>query len=600
MLAHRALLLRCAGTHGEIGKTMERAVETLPGSGGVTVERDVPLVLDDGVTLYSDVYRPAGEGPFPVILVRMPYDKRQALNISYAHPSWYARQGYIVVCQDVRGRYASEGEWYPFLNETSDGVAAIEWAADLPGSTGKVGMYGFSYGGATQLLAARERPRGLTAICPGMTASQYYDGWTYNGGAFALGFTASWALSLGIANAARRGDDAAAGAYSAAFASALDWDWVLPVSVHPALQGEDTRYFFDWLDHPTYDDYWRRWSIDEDYSRIDAAGLHIAGWYDVFVAGTVRNFQGLRAGAGSEEAKSSQKLVIGPWYHIPWTPLVQQNAGAASPSVVDDWQLLWYDRHLKGLENGILDSPVTIWLMGADRWVDLPGWPPPGMTEATLYLRSDGRANSRYGDGSLSGEAPGDEEADIFTYDPMAPNEVHGGHSCCFPNVAPMGPADQEQSERWNQVLVYTTDPLDDDLTLIGEPRVVLYAATTARDTDWTARLCVVDPDGLSINIQEGIVRARYRESLSGPSLLEPGKVYRYTIDLGPVGIHLPKGHRIRLDLSSSDFPQWDRNMNTGGPIGKEGLAAAFVATQTVLHDADHPSHLVLPVVPEA
>jgi len=571
----------------------------VPGSQGVTVERDVALTMSDGVSLYADIYRPAGDGPYPVILIRIPYDKRQSENITYAHPSWYARHGYIVVCQDTRGRYASEGEWYPFLNEADDGRETIEWAAQLPGTTGKVGMYGFSYGGVTQLLPALHRPPGLAAICPGMTASQYYDGWTYNQGAFALGFAASWALSLGIASAARRGDEAAVGGYASAFSAALDWHWVLPIDSYPQLQGEDTRYFFDWLEHPSYDEYWHRWSIGEDYSRLDVPGLHIAGWYDVFLSGTVKNFVGMRKGSGSQASRNAQKLVIGPWYHIPWKPLVGQNEQAASAMVVDDWQLQWFDLHLKGKPSGILNSPVTLWLMGEDRWIDLPDWPDPNAAPARMYLHSGGRANSALGDGGLSWEAPLSEPSDVFTYDPATPIKSHGGHSCCFPTIAPMGPADQSESEQWHSMLVYTSEPLPGYLVLIGDASVVLYAATDALDTDWTARLCVVDELGVSTNIQEGIVRARYRESLSEPTLLEPNRIYEYAISIGPVGIRVRAGNRIRLDVSSSDFPQWDRNMNTGGSLGHHGIVESCVATQVVLHDSQHPSHPVLPVVRE-
>ena len=325
--------------------------------------------------------------------------------------------------------------------------------------------------------------------------------------------------------------------------------------------------------------------------------LHIAGWYDVFLSGTVRNYQGLRDGAGTEQARRAQKLIIGPWYHIPWQPLVNENPLEAAAAVVDDFQIAFFDAQLKGKASSLLDSPVTIWLLGEERWVDLDDWPPAGVSEYSVYLHSDGRANSRFGDGWLSEDAPEAEHSDIFTYDPGIPNRISGGHSCCFPDVAPMGPADQEESEVWHRVLVYTTEPLQNDVLIIGEPYVVLYAATNAVDTDWTARLCVVDEDDLSVNVQEGIVRARFRESLEEPTLLEPGRIYEYRIDLGPVGIRVPAGHRIRLDISSSDFPQWDRNMNTGGPTGAEGPAEAFVATQIVMHDAEHPSRLVLPVM---
>ena len=562
----------------------------LPGFAGVTVERDVPCVMRDGVTLYADVYRPAQDGPHPVILIRLPYDKTQAENIAYAHPAWYARRGYVVVSQDVRGRYRSEGDWYPFRHEAEDGYDTVEWAARLPDANGKVGMYGFSYGGATQLLAATERPPSLVTICPVMTGSQYYEGWTYNGGALALGFVASWALSLGGPDATRRGDAETARAYFGGFASSLALDWHLPLNDHPVLTKPDTRYFLDWLAHPTYDDFWRRWSIDEDYSRLTTPALHVAGWYDVFLTGTVKNFISLREESGTEEARNLQKLVIGPWYHIPWRSLGSLTGENATPGLVDEWQIAWFDQFLKGEETGVLEAPVTLYVLGEDRWRSFDNWPPSGSRPVPLYLHSGGRANSAFGDGLLSTAAPdSDEPADIFTYDPSSPNQSRGGHSCCFDFVAPMGPVDQSPSEHYNQVLVYTTEPLTNDLLLVGNVSAVLYAATSAIDTDWTARFCVVDENGLSINIQEGIVRARYRESLSAPSLLEPNRVYEYEIALGPVGIRVSAGQRLRVSISSSDFPQWDRNLNTGGTLGEESIVDAVIATQIVLHSERTP-----------
>ena len=569
----------------------------MPGFPGVTVERNVPCAMRDGVTLMADCYRPSGDGLFPVILIRLPYDKTQAENIAYAHPAWYAKHGYIVVAQDTRGRYASAGEWYPFRHEAEDGYDTIEWAARLPGANGRVGMYGFSYAGATQLLPATLRPPSLVTICPVMTASQYYEGWTYNQGAFALAFAASWAMSLGINGAQRRGDDAAMASYATAFAAAMGWHWYLPLNAHPPLCGEETPYYVDWLAHPTYDDYWRQWSIDEDYGRIETPALHVAGWYDVFLAGTVKNFVSLRCAAGTEEARRNQKLVIGPWYHIPWKPIVGQVSESAAPSIVDDWQLYWFDQFLKQSYTGVMDSPVTIFVMGEDRWRDFDDWPPAAAIPTPWYLHSDGRANSAFGDGRLSIDAPGDEPADVFTYDPGVPNQSQGGHSCCFDFAAPMGPADQAPSEQYHQVLVYTSDPLAEDLLLIGDAEVLLYAASSAVDTDWTARLCRVDERGVSINLQEGIVRARFRDSLTDPTPIEPDRVYEYRIELGPVGIRIPAGHRLRVAVSSSDFPHWDRNLNTGGQLGAEGLSAAVVATQVVLHDAAHPSRVILPVM---
>lgn len=563
---------------------------------GVTVEYNVPAVMRDGTTLYADVYRPEGEGPWPVILMRLPYDKTSAENISYTDPSWYARQGYLVVVQDVRGTAASEGDFVPFQHEAEDGYDTVEWAATLPGANGNVGMYGFSYAGATQLLPATLRPPSLVTICPAMTASQYYDGWTYQGGALSLAFIMSWATQLAGAQARRAGDAAALGSLNAAFAGVTGWHWMLPLTAYPALAGEFGSYYHDWLAHPTYDDYWRQWSIDEDYGRLITPALHVAGWYDVFLTGSVRNFQGMQAVAGSDAARAGQKLVIGPWVHMPWAP-VSDSPDGVGPTVVDDLQLRWFDHFLKGDANGVMEAPVSVYVMGAEEWRDYPAWPPPAAQRERWYLHSGGRANSRFGDGALTQLPPEDEPADVYTYDASFPVQSQGGHSCCFGFISPMGPADQRAAEESNSVLVYTTPPLESDIELLGEASVTLHAATTAVDTDWTARLCHVHPDGRSINLQEGIIRARYRESFTEPTLLEPNQVYAYEIPLGPVGARIPRGHRLRLTVSSSDFPQWDRNMNTGAPLFTEDLTQAKTARQSVLHDAAHASCLNVDVV---
>lgn len=565
----------------------------LPGLPSVTLERNVPCAMRDGVTLFADIYRPEGEGPFPVILMRLPYDKTGAENISYTDPSWYARHGYLVVIQDNRGRCASEGEFVPFQYEAEDGYDTIEWAAGLPGANGRVGMYGFSYAGATQLLPATLRPPSLVAICPAMTASQYYEGWTYTQGALSLAFAMSWSTQLASGNARRAGDAAALAQLDMAFAGIKGWHWFLPLDAYPPLTAEFGGYFFDWLAHPTYDDYWRRWSIDADYSRLTTPALHIAGWYDVFLAGTVKNYLGLREGAGAAAARAGQKLVIGPWLHMPWAPLSASPQDVA-PTVVDDLQLRWFDHFLKGQESGVLDAPVSLFVMGAEEWRGYQAWPPPGAKPVRWYLHSGGRANSRFGDGRLSRDAPQAEPPDYFTYDPAYPNQSLGGHSCCFAFFSPMGPADQSASEETNSVLCYTSQPLEAPLELIGEASVTLHAASSAVDTDWTARLCEVYPDGRSINLKEGIVRARYRDSLSEPTLLEPHRVYTYEIALGPIGVQIAAGNRLRLTISSSDFPQWDRNLNTGGPLFGEDLTQAVVARQTVLHDAVHASYLTV------
>jgi putative CocE/NonD family hydrolase len=563
---------------------------------GVTVEVDQPVPMRDGTILRADVYRPEEPGTYPVLLIRIPYDKTQSENVIYAHPSWYARNGYIVVCQDTRGRYRSDGEFYPFKYEAEDGYDTVEWCARLDGSSGKVGMFGASYGGATQLLAAVEQPPSLGALIPAVTASQYYEGWTYNQGTFALGFALSWALSLGINVAQKRGDDSAAAAFAAGFASSLALDWSLPLDDIPALNNQDTPFFNDWLAHPTYDDYWKRWSIDEDYSRIQVPALHVGGWYDIFLSGTVKNFLGMREGAGNEYARTNQRLLIGPWYHIPWRVLDGVDGDAANPYVFDEWQLAWFDRQLKAESVSDSDPAVRLYILREGKWRNFDQWPPSGVVPTTYYLHSRGRANSLFGDGALNIDEPTAEVPDVYTYDPVGPHPGHGGHSCCFEDVAPMGPADQFHREVNNGVLVYTSEPLTEPMWLIGDVSATIYGATTAVDTDYAVRLCVVDRNGVSTNIQEGIVRARYRESLTNPSLVEPNKIYRYEIHLGPVGVKLDAGERIRVQVTSNDFPQWDRNLNTGNSPSSEGLASAIVATQAIYHDAVHPSSITLPV----
>ncbi len=564
----------------------------------MTVERNVSATMRDGTVLQADVFRPdRSGGRWPVLLSRTPYDKR--LNVSTfgnAHPAWYAAAGYMVVIQDSRGRYTSEGEFYPFAHEMDDGYDSVEWAATLPGSDGQVGMFGFSYVGATQLLAAVTRPPSLRSIAPGFTASQYYEGWTYNGGALSAAFVCYWANLLALGSAVTAGDRAAADALAASLGGADTWFWSLPLSEYPPLQGGHAPYFHDWVKHYTYDDYWKRWSIDADYSRINVPAMHVGGWWDIFISGTVKNFNGLRTDAGTAAARHSQKLLIGPWTHMPWTPRGRCSQVGPSTNDVDDWHLRWFDHTLKGVDNGVLEAPVTVFTLDGG-WRDFDNWPPDDTVAQDWFIHSRGRANSKYGDGTLDRCAPaGAEPPDMFVYDPGIPIPSLGGHSCCFDTITPMGPAEQHNAEVSRMLLVYTSEPIATDIELLGNVSVTLYAATTAHDTDFTTRLCVVDPAGRSTNLQEGILRARYRHSLSEPQLLTPGEIYELPIELGPVGAHVPAGSRLRLTISSSDFPQWDRNLNSGGTPLHEAMIAAVPASQTVLHDATHPTRVTLPV----
>ncbi len=570
----------------------------------VTVERAVSAAARDGTRLVADVYRPTDRAgaTFPTLLLRTPYRRQTAQTSAYLHPAWYARHGYQVVVQDTRGRGDSGGDFEPFAHEGDDGADAIEWAASLPGSNGRVGTYGFSYPGACQVLAARERPPSLVTMCPGFTASRYHQGWTYSGGALNLAFVASWGANLAAEGARRRGDDRALRALEQAWTDGPRRHYAyLPFAEYPpfAEHRDDARFFFEWLDHPSYDDYWRRWSIDEDYGRIDVPALHPVGWYDIFLEGTVANFRGLRSAAGSEVSRAAQRMVIGPWYHVPWSSQFGDvDFGPQARKTVDEWQMRWFDQYLRGEDTGVLDAPVTVFVMGTNEWCDLPDWPPPEAVATPLYLRSDGRANTADGDGWLSFEEPGPEPPDEIVSDPMTPTPSAGGRSCCHPAVTPMGPADQSDIEALNRVLVYTTPPLDRAITVMGPVTARVFVACDAPDTDVVVKLCDVDPRGRSINVCGGILRARYRRSASEPALLEGGEIAEYVVELGPTAMTFRPGHRIRIQVASSDFPQFDRNLQTGGPLFSEGPTAARIATQTVAHEPGLASRISLPVVP--
>jgi putative CocE/NonD family hydrolase len=564
-------------------------VTDLVAGNGVRVERDVPLRMADGVTLYADVWRPAGGGPHHVLLMSHPYDKAHGVSfVTYAHPAWYAQQGYVVVGQDSRGRCRSEGDFYPFRHDADDMTATIAWASALPGTTGKVATYGFSYPGVNQLYAAQRRAPGLAAIAPSFTGGRPYEDWFYRQGAFAQAFAQAWATFLAMDVAARAGDDTALGMLAAGLGNAPALSWVLPLTAYPPLAAGHAPYYHDWLAHPERDAYWR--AFDVDFGRIELPALHVGGWWDVFVRGTVNDYRELaRAG------RAPQKLVLGPWLHMPWRP-VGGAGGDAGATAVDDWHLRFWRQVLDGEETGVFDHPVTVYVLDAG-WRDLDGWPPPSARPVDWFLHSDGRALSKFGTGTLSTQAPGAEPPDVFAYQPGFVPVSAGGHSCCLDHLTPMGPADQDVTERGKLVLVYTGTPLESDLAVVGDVSVTLYAATDAPDTDFSARLCIVDEKGISTNLLEGIVRARFRESREQPAPIRPGEVYEYRIDLGPIAVRVPAGHRLRLQVGSSDFPQWDRNLNTGGPIGNEPASAMRSATQVILHDQEHPSRVTLPVL---
>ena len=577
-------------------------------SASLVVETNVATPMRDGTILYADVYRPAGPGPFPVLLQRTPYDKSAPLSPQQLEPIRAAQNGFAVVIQDSRGRFTSEGEYYAFRDHFNDGYDSVEWCAAQPWSSGKVGMYGASYIGATQWLAAISRPPHLVTIFPNVTASNYHEGWAYQGGAFELGFNCSWTMfQLTLANfdnvskvknvpeARRQELIEAVDSMETSFNH-------LPLNDLPALKGGLADYYYDWLAHPSYDDYWKALCVEENYPQITTPAYHVGGWHDIFLGGTIRNYMGMKEKAGTEEARRSQRLLIGPWFHSSRGPSLvgNQYMGLAADAMaidLDGTHLHWFDHWLKGDSNGIMEgAPVRIFVMGENVWRDEQDWPLARAQSTSYYLHSDGKANSLNGDGTLSTQPPGDQPPDVFLYNPANPVPTRGGQLCCNPYFVPGGAAEQKDIEARDDVLVYSTPPLERDVEVTGPVTVTLWAATSARDTDFTAKLVDVCEHGCATNLTDGIIRGRYRESSSNPSLLEPGRDYQYTIDLWATSNVFKKGHRIRIEVSSSNFPRFDRNTNTGNVIAED--ATFLPAMQTVLHDSQHPSHITLPIVP--
>jgi len=556
----------------------------------VAIQPGVSVKMRDGVTLVADVYRPVSDEKFPVLLQRTPYNRAGDARMANELASY----GYVVVLQDTRGRFASGGEFYPFRNESADGFDTVEWAAKLDQSNGKIGMFGGSYVGATQMLAAMGMPPHLVSIFPYVTASEYYDGWTYQNGALMQWFSSSWTSGLAIDTLRRQADRAQA---------PKEWVNTLPLQDYPLLKtpqrSELAPYFRDWLSHERDDSYWAQWRVSDHYSQMTIMGLHAGGWHDLFLKGSIKNYTGLHQQAATPEARAGQRLIVGPWAHAPTSPAGKIGDVVFGKDAVLDTTsitLKWFDYSLKGVKNEYSSgAPVRLFIMGDNVWRDEQEFPLARARYTKYYLHSTKGANSVAGDGSLSVTAPEVEKKDEFTYDPQNPVPTIGGRLCCGLALAP-GPADQRSNEARSDVLVFSTPPMTEDTEVTGYISVELYAATSAVDTDFTALLVDVDASGYARFLTDGIVRARYRESTKEASAITPGQIYKYTIDLWATANVFKVGHRIRLYISSSNFPRFNRNLNTGEDI--TAATRSLKAQQTIYHDREHGSALILPVIP--
>lgn len=577
----------------------------------LSIDWNVATPMRDGTVLYGDLYRPAGGENLPVILQRTPYDK--AVGAVFAMRA--ARAGYAVLLQDTRGRWQSEGEFHAFRDEQEDGFDTCAWVCGQPWSNGRIGMFGASYVGATQWQAALAGAPGLRALVPNVTAADYHEGWCYQGGAFELSFLKSWTMTWLASNVAARraaadeGDPAGRAKLEALYdrIDVMDADLdAMPLAGDPLL-AELAPFYDEWLAHPDHGPFWDRIKVAGRYDELEVAALHLGGWYDVFLGGTIDNYLGMRSVAKTDSARRNQRLFVGPWEHM--TILTNARVGEYDPGVrswhgvadVDGLHLRWYDRHLRDLDNGVDDEdPVTLFVMGEERWRTEAAWPLARAEEQEWFLGSGGRANTLNGDGVLSRDGSGADgaTADSYVYNPLDPVPTAGGGLCCNLQWTRAGSFDQRAVEARSDVLCYTTEPLAEPMEVTGPVTVTLYASSSAVDTDFTAKLVDVCACGCVRNLTDGIVRARYRRGTRTQEPLTPGEVERYEIDLWATSNVFQTGHQVRVEISSSNFPRFDRNTNSGKEQATATRADCLPALQRVFHDGAYPSKVTLPVVP--
>jgi len=578
----------------------------------VTVDRNVLVPMRDGVSLATDVYRPKAAGRFPVILVRTPYKKE----MNEIQANFFARRGYVYAVQDCRGRFSSQGVWEPFVNEAKDGYDAIEWLAVQPWSTGKIGMIGASYLGWVQWWAASERPPHLVTIIPSVSPPDPYFNIPYDYGVFFLTGAIWWADVLESHATADISGNTLREIGDKKYTVLLKH---LPViDLDKEVLGRENPYWRKWIEHPDNDSYWESASFNEKLKDVDIPVFHQSGWFDGDGIGTKLNYMRMLS-----YGHRYQKLVLGPWGHTDTATRMVRGRDFGEAAIIDLQReyLRWLDHWLKGTENGIDKEPmVRMFIMGADKWLTGDTYPLRQTRLTMFYLASGGHANTSKGDGKLTTEPPtGGAPADVFTYDPADPTpspyyyvkpdesgetKRGSGGAERADSAAVYSVEDElERSEAYygkvneerSDILVYQTEPLQKPLTIAGPIFALLFASSSAKDTDWFMRASEVDSSGTVFPLVEGKIRARYHQSFSKPTLLDPGTVYGYKLDLWHTGIRIPVGSRLRVEVASASFPVFSRNLNTGGHNETETEFKS--AQQTVYHNSDYPSQLMLPVI---
>lgn len=556
-----------------------------PAQFGVKVEKDIMVPMRDGVHLATDVYLPKAPGPFPVLFTRLPYGKRFA-GLLPMLGQIFAERGYVFVVQDTRGRFHSEGKFFPFIFDAQDGLDNFRWIQKQSWCNGQIGSWGLSYLGYIQWVVAPSLPE-LKVMAPTLTSPNMNEA-IFRGGVMNLLTIFTFFGLTGIKETT--------------FLNPLNhFDALnaLPVEKVDDTLGEDVYYFNEVASPERSRHLLEKIEFKDSYSLIQTPALVVAGWYDMFLGPQLADFQRLRQ-EGNGLAKQS-RLIIGPWSHIGIGGDGTDDIRVKEDVFQFPETFAWYDHWLKGVDNGAEKLPaIRYFLMGANEWKTSEDWPPAGFAPAGYYLHSQGKANTVSGDGGLSRDPAGNENPDYFEYDPLNPVPTRGGSNLLIPFFTShfhaswlYGPANQLPLESRNDVLVYTTPPLSEPLEISGPIQVKLFASTSALDTDFSAKLIDVLPNGKALLLQDGIIRARYREGLlKGEALIQPGKIYEYTIDLWQTANLFRAGHRIRVEISSSNFPRYARNLNTGSDQALE--TTPVIAHQRIYHDAEHPSRLVI------
>ena len=559
----------------------------------IITEANVSMPMRDGTKLNGYVFRPKAEGTFPVLVERVAYELPQR---TQACADYYVPRGYVVVGQNNRGCYASEGVHWPGRDDAwgknQDGYDTIEWAAEQLWSDGNVGTLDGSFSGFTQYLLAPTRPPHLKAMYIREGPADFYADWCYRYGAPYL-FLRYWAFNQALRflnhETAPPGQERVRHRLAKAVEELDQWNRHRPSSDLPPIKGQ-SDWYLEVMDHPEDGAFYGPINPSTKFHEVDTPMLHLGGWYDLFTDSVLRSYAGVRAHGKTAHCRENQRLVVGPWVHGPGNTSAHQvgeiDYGKEAMYDIYAERLRWYDHWLKGADNGAMDGPpVRVFLMGDNRWLDLQEWPPEDAVGRRAFLREGtGKSGESLNNGRLSFDSPKTAEGpDSYTYDPNEPIE----------RAFKIGPRDLRPIEPG--MLTYTSDRLTEDLVVVGPVRAELYALSSAPDTDWVVRLCDVWPDGRSIPVCDGILRARYRDSVERAELMTPGQIYRFEVDMSSTAQTFKAGHRIRIQVTSSDFPSYEPNLNTGGPFATE--VQGQVAHNTVFHDAGRPSHVILPVM---